>query len=192
MPRSHALHKDIKASAKAGLVNPRLATITEAPFCPGCQFGKAHKRQWRHRSPKKSGQQKKPPQALCPGDVVSVNTMELTSVLGLIPQLRGTPTLRCYHYATVFVDHFSDLSYVHLHEKKDTDSILKAKLAFEQYLGSFGVLIRHYRSNNGIFADNGFCAACQAAHQTQSFCGSNAHHQNGRAEKQIRDLRDSA
>ena len=64
------------------------------------------------------------------------------------------------------------------------------KLVFKDDNGGCGVRIQHYHCDNGIFADKTFKAACAAAHQT--FCGVNARHQNGKAEKRIRDLRDSA
>ena len=188
----HMPFKDLKATAKAGLLDKRLATIGEFPFCPGCQFGKAHKRQWRHRSKKKDGSRKRIRQATRPGEVVSLDTMDSRNVPGLMPQLRGTPTRQRYHYATVFVDHYSDLTYVHLHQYNDGASVLEAKLAFERYASSFGVQVSHYHCDNGIFADNSFKAACKAARQTCSYCGVNAHHQNGKAEKRIRDVRDSA
>ncbi|CAJ1938910.1 unnamed protein product [Cylindrotheca closterium] len=188
----HMPFKHLKASAKEGLIDRRLATIKEFPFCPGCQFGKATRRQWRHRSKKKDGSRKTPRQATKPGSVVSVDTMSSTSVPGLMPQLRGHPTIARFHYATVFVDHYSDLDYVHLHQYNDANSVLEAKLAFERHANSYGVRIQHYHCDNGVFADNSFKAACKAAHQTHTFCGVNAHHQNGKAEKRIRDLRDSA
>jgi len=121
-----------------------------------------------------------------------VDTISSTSAPGLKAQLRGKPTLARYNYATVFVDHFSGLEYVHLHESNDGDSIIEGKLAFERYSHGFDVKIRHYHCDNGIFADNKFRVACKAAGQTISFCGVNAHHQSGKAEKRIRDLHDSA
>ena len=187
MPFNH-----MRASARGGLLDPRLATVHDNPFCPGCQFGKATRRPWRHRSKKKDGSRKKLRQATHPGAIVSLDTAESRTVPGLVAQLRGRPTLMRYHYATTFVDHFSDLDYVHLHQRNDADSILEAKLAFERYAGSFGVSVQHYHCDNGVFADNTFKAACRAAHQTSTYCGVNAHHQNGKAEKRIRDIRDSA
>ena len=187
MPFNH-----MRASARGGLLDPRLATVHNNPFCPGCQFGKATRRPWRHRSKKKDGSRKKLRQATHPGAIVSLDTAESRTVPGLVAQLRGRPTLMRYHYATTFVDHFSDLDYVHLHQRNDADSILEAKLAFERYAGSFGVSVQQYHCDNGVFADNTFKAACRAAHQTSTYCGVNAHHQNGKAEKRIRDIRDSA
>ena len=100
--------------------------------------------------------------------------------------------MRRFRYATVFVDHFSKLDFVHLHEYNTASEILDAKLAFERFAGSYNVKIRHYHCDNGVFADNDFRTACAAARQTYSFCGVNAHHQNGIVERRIRDLRDSA
>jgi hypothetical protein len=55
------------------------------------------------------------------------------------------------------------------------------------------VTIRHYHADNGIFAAKEFISALEAdGGQTISYCGVNAHHQNGHAEKKIRDLQDLA
>jgi hypothetical protein len=69
---------------------------------------------------------------------------------------------------------------------------VEAKEAFEAYSQSFGVKIRHYHADNGRFADNLFLQSVREAGQTISFCGVNAHFQNGIAEKRIRDLQESA
>ena len=188
----HMPFRHLRAMAKKGLIDKRLATIQEMPLCAGCQFGKQSRRQWRHRSKKKDGSRKRLRKARRPGEVVSVDTMSSTSVPGLMQQMKGKPTLARYHYATVFVDHYSGLEYVHLHENNDGDSVLAGKLAFERFSHGHGVKINHYHCDNGVFANNAFRTACKAAHQTISFCGVNAHHQSGRAEKRIRDLRDCA
>ena len=97
-----------------------------------------------------------------------------------------------YTGATVFVDHFSRLDYVHLHERNTAEAIVDGKLAFERFAASHDVRIRHYHCDNGVFADRDFVASCIASRQTYSFCGTNAHHQNGVVECRIRTLRDSA
>ena len=93
---------------------------------------------------------------------------------------------------TVFVDHYSDLSFVYLMKRITSEETLKAKLAFEAYAKSLGVAVRHYHADNGRFADNAFLKSVSDSGQTISFCGVNAHFQNGRAEKRIRDLQDLA
>ena len=87
---------------------------------------------------------------------MSVDTMNSRSVAGLIGQLRGKPTLQRYYYATVFVDHKSDLDYVHLHSVNDAASVIEGKLAFERFAASHKVTIKHYHCDNGIFADHEF------------------------------------
>ena len=107
-------------------------------------------------------------------------------------QWKGKSTTRRQHYATVFVDVYSGLDYIHVHEENTAEEILQAKQAFEKFSNSCGVRIKHYHCDNGRFAETGFKDACTAMHQTVSFCGVNAHHQNGIAERRIRDLQDTA
>ena len=72
------------------------------------------------------------------------------------------------------------------------DETLQAKLAFEAYAKSHGVKVLQYHADNGRFADKAFRKSCEEQLQNMSFCGVNAHFQNGIAEKRIRDLQDGA
>ncbi len=67
-----------------------------------------------------------------------------------------------------------------------------AKRAFEQFATKHGVVIRHYYCNNGRFANNTFKEACNQSNQQFTFCGVNAHFQNGIAERAICNLSNSA
>jgi hypothetical protein len=69
---------------------------------------------------------------------------------------------------------------------------IDAKQAFERYATEHGVRIAHYHCNNGRFADTAFVRSCKESHQKLTFCGVNAHFQNGIAERAIRDLSESA
>jgi hypothetical protein len=73
-----------------------------------------------------------------------------------------------------------------------SDKTVAAKLAFEQFAEQHGVTIQHYHCDNGRFADNDFKTACEQARQRLTFCGVNAHFQNGIAKKAIRDLSEGA
>ena len=73
-----------------------------------------------------------------------------------------------------------------------TIETLEAKLAFERYARSFGIKISHYHADNGIFADKVLQRSDENSGQTLSFCGVNAHWQNGVAERRIRELQDLA
>ncbi len=72
------------------------------------------------------------------------------------------------------------------------EETLKAKRAFELFASEHGVKILHYHCNNGRFADNAFKQSCEQSRQQLTFCGVNAHFQNGIAERAIRNLSESA
>jgi hypothetical protein len=117
--------------------------------------------------------------------------MTLTE-LGFVAQLKGKLTKKPYCCATVFVDHFSCLRYVH---PQVDDSLIKTvttKRAFETFAAQNGVRIQHYHCDNGRFSDNAFKQVCHDACQQLTFCGVNAHFQNGIAKHSICDLSESA
>jgi hypothetical protein len=60
-----------------------------------------------------------------------------------------------------------------------------AKQAFEKFAAKHGVRILHYHCDNGQFADNTWKQSCKASRQQLTFCGVNAHFQNGIAEHAI-------
>ena len=94
-----------------------------------------------------------------------------------------------YEAAMVFVDHFSDFTYVHLMVGKlDMAATVQAKLAFERVAASHGIKIQHYHCDNGLFDTKVFRSSVQQSSQTLSFCGVNAHHQNGKAENRIKEV----
>ncbi len=126
-----------------------------------------------------------------PGEIVSVNQMKSTEV-GFLAQLKGTLTKKQYIYCTVFVDQFSQVRFVHLQFEDSTAETMLAKQAFEKFAAEHGVCILHNHCDSGQFADNAWKQSCKASCQRLSFCGVNAHFQNGIAERTIRDLSESA
>jgi hypothetical protein len=125
------------------------------------------------------------------GGTVSVNQVTSTEV-GFFAQLKGSLTKKRYKSCTIFVDNYSRLRFVHLQINDSAKSTMAAKLAFEKYATKHGVSIKHYHCNNGQFADNVFKQSCKSNRQRLTFCGVNAHFQNGIAERAIWDLSDSA
>ena len=116
----------------------------------------------------------------------------ISPTLGFVPTHRGRPTLQRYVGATIFVDHYSDLTYIHLMTTVDAASTVEAKLAFERMAQSHSVKIKHYHCDNGLFDTKDFKASIIKASQTISFCGINAQRQNGKAENRIKDLTTNA
>jgi hypothetical protein len=125
------------------------------------------------------------------GQCVSVNQMISTQV-GFIAQLKGTLIKKCYTAATIFVDHYSRLKYIHLMTKLTSEETMEAKQAFEHFAKQHGVRILHHHCGNGRFSDNALKNSCSAKGQQLTFCEVNAHFQNGIAEKAIRDFQESA
>jgi len=61
---------------------------------------------------------------------VSVDSFESTTK-GLIGQIKGRLTRVRYTAATVFVVHFSGLSYVHMQRDQTSAELIKSKMAFK-------------------------------------------------------------
>jgi Reverse transcriptase (RNA-dependent DNA polymerase)/GAG-pre-integrase domain len=183
----HISAKKIRIMANQGFL-PKYLAECKVPLCTSCLYGKATRRPWRTKGATNDNDQYT---ITRPGECVSIDQLESTTP-GLIAQLRGIPTTLRYKVATVFVDHATRYGYVHLQKSTSAEETIKGKLAFEQHAASNGIKVTHYHADNGIFADNKFRQAVSEAGQTLSFCGVNAHFQNGMAERRIRELQDHA
>lgn len=151
--------------------------------CKICKFGSQERTPWRVK-----GDQKHLKATTKPGECVSVDQLE-SSTEGFYGQNKGKLTNKRYKYATVFVDHYSRYTYVHMQETLSSADTIKAKEAFEAKAQEYGVTITHYHADNGRFADNAFRSHVSQSGQTITFCGVNAHWQNGIAEKAIKDIK---
>ena len=184
---NHTSFTQLKFMAEQGDIPKKLAKCRQ-PKCPSCIYGKAIRRARRVKGQSAVN----PPKVVTgPGQCVSVDTLE-SPTPGLIAQAKGSLTKSRYTKATVFVDQYSGLDYVHVHRGNTGDEVLEAKMAFERFAAQHGVTIRHYHADNGRFAEPKFQDAVKKCGQTISYCGVNAHHQNGRAERRIRTLTEAA
>ena len=98
---------------------------------------------------------------------------------GLIPQMSGFITNQRLWGATTFVYHVSNYVYVHLMRDLSLTETLLAKSGMEKVMAQAGRTVKHYHSENGRFADNGFIDAVNRKDQKITFYGVGAHHQNG-------------
>ena len=184
---AHLPFARLQNMAKAGDLPSRLKEC-RVPRCSACLYGKMTRRPKRT----KGGTRQIGSETITrPGECVSVDQLE-SSTLGLIGHMKGTPTTQRYKCATIYVDHFSRLSYVHLQRTLSSDDTVQSKMAFEKYCEERGVVVRHYHADNGRFADKGFVNHATSQRQSITYCGVNAHFQNGIAEKRIRDLQEQA
>jgi hypothetical protein len=183
----HATTDRMKELARQGIIPKRLEKCP-VPVCSSCMYGKATKRQWRQKSAKNGNP---PEKAENPGDVVSVDQM-VSHTPGLIAQMTGWITKQRYRYATIFVEHRSDLTFIYLQRSATADETIEGKKAFEKFCAHRGVQVSHYHADNGIFKAAKFVHECRNKGQSLSFASVNAHHQNGRAERRIRTLQEMA
>jgi hypothetical protein len=181
----HVPFANIRLMAARGELPKRLAKC-RVPRCQSCLYGRATKQPWRTK-----GQANKIRTATQPGECVSVDQLE-SPVPGFIGQNKGYFFRKRYKVATIFVDHFSRLSFVHMQESTKGEETLQAKKAFEAHAASFGTKIHNYHADNGRFAERLFLDHAELHGQRVSLCGVNAHFQNGIAEKRIRDLTERA
>ncbi len=175
-----------KLAAK-GILPTKLARCP-IPACQSCMYGKMTRQQWQTKSNTKHHIRQ---QVSTPGEWVSVDQL-ISPTPGLIAQLKGSPTRERYRVATIFVDHFTDFTYVHLQSSTTSTETLTAKHEFERYSRSCGVNIRGYHADNGRFVDNEWMRDIHKNSQGMRYAGTYAHHQNGIVEKRIRDLQDLA
>jgi len=183
----HILGPKLQALATQNII-PAILKDTELPLCKSCLLSTAQRRAWRN----KGGDAHIVPKPCSKaGDVVSMDHLQ-SSTPGLVGQSKGRLTRARIIGATVFVDHYSSLSFVVPMKELSTEATIEAKERFGRFATSHGVQILHYHGDNGRFADKLFVAQVEADGQTISYCGVGAHHQNGRAEKRIRDLQDVA
>jgi hypothetical protein len=112
--------------------------------------------------------------------------------VGFVAQLKGRLTLGRYTVATIFVDHYSRIGYVHLQKDSSSLETLKAKHAWELYARERGIIVRNYHADNGRFVDNAWKNSLLEENQGIAYCGVNAHWQNGIAERRIRELKEQS
>jgi GAG-pre-integrase domain len=182
----HLSMNKVQRLASIGLLPSKIATC-KIPVCKSCMYGMLTKQPWRTKADIKQIA----PTVTYPCEHISVDQLE-SPVPGLVGQLKGKPTLARYRFATVFVDSFSRASYVYLQQTSNAAETLEAKKQFESYAKTHNVHIKHYHADNGRFIGTAWQDHAKLMGQSLSYAGVGAHHQNGIAEKRIRDLQDLA
>mmetsp|Transcript_26540 Transcript_26540/g.37655 ORF Transcript_26540/g.37655 Transcript_26540/m.37655 type:complete len:1449 (-) Transcript_26540:1524-5870(-) len=182
----HVSFRKLQRAAKKGILPAQLKNCP-VPTCSACAYARATRRPWRGKQKKSHAIRK----ATAPGQVVGVDQL-VSPVPGLIGVMTGFQTTKRYRYATVFVDHYSGLGYVYLQKTATAEETLLAKKAFERYALSKGITVYHYHADNGVFKANKWVEAVQHQGQGLTFAAVGAHHQNGMAERRIRELQETA
>ncbi len=129
---------------------PKMLAKAKPPKCAGCLFGAMTKIPWRGRETKASHEVFV---ATKPGQCIFVDQMISTEV-GFYAQMKGKLTKKRYRCATIFVDHYSRLRFVHLQINDSSVETVATKCAFESFAAKNGVKNQHYHCNNRQFSDN--------------------------------------
>ena len=184
----HLPEKFLHRLAEKGTI-PKKFSKMKLPPCPACIFGKQHKRPWRSKGMQKHIRNEKHIRA---GDGTSVDQLESRHP-GLVPQTKGFHrTTERYVGATIFVDHATNFTHVHMIKNFQGDEALEAKNGYESRLAEYGARVRAYHGDNGRFAEALWVTDASEKNQKMTFCGVGSHFQNGIAEKRIRDLTEYA
>jgi hypothetical protein len=139
----------IQQLACDGLFGRNLTTLgsCDIPLCRSCAHGKQH-----HRTiPSHPAAGTLDISHLEPGDCVSGDQVEST-MPGLVPTYRGTPTVDRYHAGTLLVDHASRLLHFRAHNSTGCKEVLQAKYYFKFFASQHNRTIKCYHTNNGVFA----------------------------------------
>ena len=83
------------------------------------------------------------------------------------------------------MDHISTNSFTRLQCFTDDINTIAVKRSYELYAGSFGVNVKSWHTDNGIFAEKAFRDEFKVSNQTITFYGVGVHHQNGIIENYI-------
>lgn len=169
------------------------ATKCPVPRCSICEYAKAHRRSTRGHThtpnPNRDGSLKV--NDLRPGNTVSVDHFE-SRLKGRTFDSFGKATSDKYIGGCIFVDHAS--GYVHIEFQLGFSAIetIRAKQNFEKFAFNNGVIPITYLTDSGAFKANKFVQHIRDNNQKIQYCGTNAHHQNGVAERAIRTISNMA
>ena len=183
----HISFRKLQLIIKMGVLPRRLQNFP-VPVCSAYLYAKAIKEQWRYQTVKNREVPNNPTK---PGHLVSVDQL-VSPTPGLIAQMTGILTTKRYKYATVYVDQVVKLSFTYLQKTATAEETSEGKEAFERYALDRGVTNQAYHADNGIFRANKWVADCVRKGQPLTFAGVNAHHQNGLAERRIREIQELA
>jgi hypothetical protein len=169
------------------------AVKDDAPKCHVCQLAKQTRRSKQstlHKAvPERDGSLKDG--HLIPGARVSVDHFE-SRLLGRTLDSFGKSSSAKFKGGCIFVDHAA--SYVHVENQVGFSAVetIRAKQGFKRLSMDNGFVVQYYLIDSGAFKATSFVAHINETHQKLSFCGTNAHHQNGVAERSIQTISNMA
>ena len=164
------------------------AASCDPPMCTACRLARGNRNK-NHLQPR----QPAPDMVirsndLNPGDCVSVDQY-ICHIRGRLPNTHGKEKdVNRYCGGLIAVDHAS--GYINISHQVSLygGETLKCKHRFESFLKNFGITVKKYRCDNGIFAKNEWVHDCENQDQKNEYSGVGAHQQNGVAERSIQTI----
>ena len=86
------------------------------------------------------------------------------------------------------VDHFIDITYVHLTRSTNQEENLTVKEALKIWAATFGVKVNRYHKDIGRFSEQPFRSEIEDSNQTIKVFGVGYYHQNDIVERKIKTL----
>ena len=161
---------------------------TNVPLCGACQFGKQHRRPTGSKhvksNPAKEGALKR--DKLTPGELVFMDQLESRVRGRRMHTTGGEREIDKFCGSTIFCDAASHFISVQHQVNLTATETLKAKAMFERSADQYGVSVKAYHSDNGIFTAKDFVGELMEQGQGIRYSGVGAKHQNGQAENAIK------
>jgi hypothetical protein len=165
----------------------------QRPKCEVCQYAKARRQRLNGKTTvvDKSSEGSLKDNHLRPGAAVSVDHFE-SRLKGRTYSSFGRSNSEKYVGGCIFVDHMS--GYIHVEPQLGFSSseTIRAKQNYEKLCLDNGIMVDTFLADNGVFKANAFVQHIREHNQRIRYCGVNAHHQNGVAERSIRTISDMA
>ena len=157
--------------------------------CSICQYAKGHRRPTHGTTTKLNAERDGALTAehLGPGTRVSVDHFE-SRLLGRTFDSYGKASSAQYKGGCIFVDHGSGFLHVEHQLGFSAVETIRAKQSYEKMALDAGVVVQSYLTDSGAFKANAFVDHIRNSGQRIQYCGTNAHHQNGVAERSIRTV----
>jgi hypothetical protein len=163
--------------------------LIELPKCAACQFGKQKRRATpgKRSSIVRAGVLRE--DHLAPGQRVSVDHF-VCSTKGRLFGSRGkTNQNTIYCGGCIFVDHASGHVHGEFQSHLTTHETLKAKEHYELLCRDLGIIVQPFLTDNGsAFSSKAFASDLAKFEQVIRFAGTDAHHHNAIAERNIQTI----
>jgi hypothetical protein len=200
MQRIQEMMREIKAVDDNGIetilppvISPKFASTPccPVPKCHSCELARQKQRSPQVKTskpvPEKEGSLSRDKYEA--GDFVSADQFIVNTPGRLFSGYGCEDDRNKFHGGTLFQDAATGIIWVECQVSLGAGETVMSKVRFEEWLWEMAAVeITHLHSDNGIFTADMFREDCKSKHQSQSFSGVGAKHQNSLAERAIQTV----